>query len=256
MSAARIRLLLRGDDAGATRGTNDALLASARAGLIRNIGFMACAPAFEHAAKLFREPPPGVVLGLHATVTSEWTSSLRWGPVLPREQVSTLLAPDGNFVRTTQALHDSADHEQIIAEVRAQIARARAAGLHLTYLDTHMVFNWLPGMQTRLEAIAAAEGLVMDVPSGGPLHPLSTDPLYTLLDRIGQLAPSAATHRVVFHPATLDDDSRLMFGDTPGHAVAHTRATETAFLTVSATARRLAAMPVDLVTYADLQADA
>jgi predicted glycoside hydrolase/deacetylase ChbG (UPF0249 family) len=252
-STTRPRLLLRGDDAGATRGTNEALLVCARTGLLRNIGLMACTPAFDHAVELFHDLPADVALGLHATVTSEWTSSLRWGPVLPREHVPTLLASDGNFVRSTKTLHEQADHDQIIAEVRAQIAKARSTGLRLTYLDTHMVFNWLPGMQARLEALAAAENLVLDVPSGSPVQSLPAAPLTTLLDRIAAL-PDRGTFRVVFHPSELDPDSLLMIGDTADDTVARQRAAETEFLTTPETAIRLRELGVNLVTYRDLDA--
>lgn len=251
VDAPLIRLLFRGDDAGTTCGTNQALSACARGGMVRNIGIMACAPAFDHAAECFRDPLPGVVLGLHATVTSEWTSSLRWGPVLPRDQVPTLLASDGNFVRSTQTLHESANHDQIIAEVRAQIARARTAGLDLTYLDTHMVFNWLPGIHDRLESLAAAEGLIMDHPNDAGITSLPAAPLDTLIDRIAAL-PTGTIHRVVFHPSTYDDDARLMFGQTPGDSVARSRQAETDWLTDPTTAHALAALPVQFITYSDL----
>jgi predicted glycoside hydrolase/deacetylase ChbG (UPF0249 family) len=248
-----LRLLIRGDDAGVTRGTNNALLACARTGLLRNIGLMACTPAFDHAAELFRNPPSGVVLGLHATVTSEWTTSLRWGPVLDRKQVPTLLATDGNFVHSTQELHAKADHDQIIAEVRAQIHKARNAGLRITYLDTHMVFNWMPGMQDRLAALAAAENLIMDQPSGGPATPLPADPLGTLLTRITQLQP-ATTYRAVFHPSTLDDDAGLMSRQLSADSaqVGRQRAAETAFLTNPETSATLRAYSVTPINYTDL----
>lgn len=249
----RPRLLLRGDDAGSTRGANDALFAAARDGLVRNIGIMACGPAFNHAAKLFREPPPGVVLGLHATVTSEWHSSLRWGPILPPAQVPTLLAPDGCFVHTTSKLHEQAAPDQILAEVRAQLHHARAAGLRITYLDTHMVFNWLPGVHDRLRALAEDEGLVLDCPSDGPLAHLPCEPLDTYLDRVANLA-SGESALTIFHPAHLDQDALLMVAqdsDAPA-AVARARAAEAAFLVAPPTCSRLRGLPVDFITYADL----
>ncbi len=240
--APALHLIIRGDDAGATHGTNDALLACARAGLVRNIGVMACAPAFDHAALLFREPPPGVVLGLHATVTSEWVSSLRWGPVLPRSAVCTLLEPDGTFLRSTQTLHEQADHNQIIAEVRAQIHKARAAGLCLTYLDTHMAFTWLPGMKTRLHELALEEGLVPDQAGTGIHQRLpnatvtSSDPGVEFRSRIEAAAPG--DYVAVFHPAFFDNDAMLMrrSDSCDPDAVGRQRAAEATFLTDPATA--------------------
>ncbi len=247
------RLLLRADDAGCTRGSNEAILACVRNGLIRNVGFMACTPAFDHAAELFRDAPSDVALGLHATVTSEWTTSLRWGPVLPKDQVPSLLAADGNFFDSTLTLHEQADHDQIIAEVCAQISKARAAGLHLTYLDTHMGFDWFPGLQDRLDTLAEAEGLVIDRHSDGMVSSLPASPLDTFLTRATQLDPDT-THRAVFHPSTLDSDALLMVGVDVGDpsAVARQRAAETALLSDSTTAAKLSASNVELITYADL----
>jgi hypothetical protein len=39
---------------------------------------------------------PEADLGLHMTLTSEW-STYRWGPVAPHNLVPNLLAPDGDF---------------------------------------------------------------------------------------------------------------------------------------------------------------
>jgi hypothetical protein len=214
---------------------------------------MACGPAFNHAASLFRNPPANVILGLHATVTSEWHTSLRWGPILPRHQVPSLLAPDGCFVHSTQTLHRQADPEHILAEVRAQIHHARAAGLRIDYLDTHMVFNWLPGVHERIRTLADSEGLVLDEPHDGPLTHLPCEPLETYLDRVAALPPdhSALT---VFHPAHLDQDALLMIAPNSGGpaAVARTRAAEAAFLLNPATIARLQIPSVELITYADL----
>ena len=237
-----LRLIIRGDDAGATRGSNEALLACARAGLVRNVGFMACAPAFDHAAQLFREPPPGVVLGLHATVTSEWNSSLRWGPVLPRDQVPSLLAADGNFVHTTKTLYEQADHNQIIDEVRAQIRKARRAGLRIAYLDTHMAFTWIPGMQARINDLALEEGLVPDQAGANGIHQrlpkakvTSADPAEEFRRRVEAASPG--NYVAVFHPSLLDDDALLMRAadsDDPA-SIGRQRAAEAALLTESST---------------------
>ena len=76
-------------------------------------------------------------LGLHLTLTSEW-KTYRWGSVAPSDKVASLLDPAGTFWSDTQpvAQHDKAD--QVELELRAQVERALAVGIHPTHLDTHM----------------------------------------------------------------------------------------------------------------------
>jgi predicted glycoside hydrolase/deacetylase ChbG (UPF0249 family) len=80
---------------------------------------------------------PDADLGLHLTLTSEW-SLYRWGPVLARERVPSLFDDSGYLyhLETEAAAH--IDVKEAEAEIRAQIARARAFGIQPTHLDSHM----------------------------------------------------------------------------------------------------------------------
>jgi predicted glycoside hydrolase/deacetylase ChbG (UPF0249 family) len=80
---------------------------------------------------------PQADLGLHLTLTSEWTS-FRWGPVTPKDRVSSLLDKDGYFylLETEAAAH--ANPKEVELEIIAQIERARALGIQPTHLDSHM----------------------------------------------------------------------------------------------------------------------
>ncbi len=79
---------------------------------------------------------PEADLGLHLTLTSEW-SSYRWGPVLGRERVPSLLDSSGYLPLESEATAHM-DIKEVEAEIRAQIARARAFGIQPTHLDSHM----------------------------------------------------------------------------------------------------------------------
>ncbi len=80
---------------------------------------------------------PDTDLGLHLTLTAEWKTD-RWGPVESKDKVPSLLDPEGYlWPETTPAVqHIKADEAE--REIRAQVERAIAMGIHPTHLDSHM----------------------------------------------------------------------------------------------------------------------
>jgi predicted glycoside hydrolase/deacetylase ChbG (UPF0249 family) len=80
---------------------------------------------------------PDADLGLHLTLTSEW-STYRWGPIESKDQVPSLLDPSGYLWADTAPAAQHLTAEEVEREIRAQIARAVAAGIHPTHLDSHM----------------------------------------------------------------------------------------------------------------------
>ncbi len=80
---------------------------------------------------------PGVDLGVHGTVNSEW-DGYRWGPVSTREQATGLIDAEGYFHKREPAVWDNADPEAVRIEVESQAERALAAGIDVTHIDTHM----------------------------------------------------------------------------------------------------------------------
>jgi len=80
---------------------------------------------------------PDADLGLHLTVTSEW-KTYRWGPIAPRDKVSSLLGPDGTFWSDTPLVVQHGKPEEVEREIRAQVDHAIAVGIHPTHLDGHM----------------------------------------------------------------------------------------------------------------------
>ena len=96
---------------------------------------------------------------MHATSTSEWNFP-RWRPLLDAGKVPSLCLPDGSLPRDTATLHKQFRLAELEAEVLPQIACLRASGLRPEYLDTHMVFDWLPGAQEALSRICSEEDLL------------------------------------------------------------------------------------------------
>ncbi|MGD2026762.1 MAG: polysaccharide deacetylase family protein [Anaerolineales bacterium] len=105
-------------------------------GLVSSGAVMVPCPWFLEAARL-PQKIPGVDLGVHLTLTSEW-ESYRWGPVSTRDPASGLLDAQGFFYRTTAEVQEFGDPEAVQVELNAQMQRAVAAGIHPTHADTHM----------------------------------------------------------------------------------------------------------------------
>ncbi|HEY6268623.1 MAG TPA: polysaccharide deacetylase family protein [Candidatus Acidoferrum sp.] len=80
---------------------------------------------------------PDADLGLHLALTSEW-KTYRWGSVESKDKVPTLFDPSGYlWPETLPALHNIKP-EEAEREIRAQVERAIALGIHPTHLDSHM----------------------------------------------------------------------------------------------------------------------
>jgi hypothetical protein len=80
---------------------------------------------------------PGVDMGVHATLTSEW-DIYRWGPLSTRDPGSGLLDSEGFLHKTTLAAQENADPDSVLVELMLQIQRAHEWGIDVTHLDTHM----------------------------------------------------------------------------------------------------------------------
>ncbi|MBZ5681837.1 MAG: polysaccharide deacetylase family protein [Acidobacteriia bacterium] len=80
---------------------------------------------------------PDADLGLHLTLNAEWTT-YRWGSVEPSDKVSSLLDPAGTFWSETGQVATNAKPQEAEREIRAQVDRAIALGIHPTHLDSHM----------------------------------------------------------------------------------------------------------------------
>jgi predicted glycoside hydrolase/deacetylase ChbG (UPF0249 family) len=80
---------------------------------------------------------PDADLGLHLTLTSEW-ETYRWGPVESKNRVPSLLDPSGYLFPDTPQAVGTLKPADVEREIRAQIERAMALGIHPTHLDSHM----------------------------------------------------------------------------------------------------------------------
>ena len=129
-------LIVHADDLGMSHSVNAATIKALETGLVNSGSIMVPCPWLSEIAA-FARANPQADLGLHLTLTSEWTS-FRWGPVSSRDKVSSLLDKDGYFRLTESEAAAQADPKQVEMEITAQIERARSLGIQPTHLDSHM----------------------------------------------------------------------------------------------------------------------
>jgi len=127
-------IIVHADDLGETHAVNAAAIKSLEAGSVNSASMMVPCPWFPEIAE-YAKSHPSADFGLHLTVTSERVY-YRWSSVAPADKVPSLLDENGYF-------HHDWEHRQHIqpkeveVELRAQIERALAMGVHPTHLDSH-----------------------------------------------------------------------------------------------------------------------
>ncbi|HEV2826229.1 MAG TPA: polysaccharide deacetylase family protein [Pyrinomonadaceae bacterium] len=129
-------LIVHADDLGMAHSINRASIKGLESGLVSSASIMIPCPWLPEIAAYARTHP-AADLGLHLTLTSEWTL-YRWGPILPKERVPSLVDGNGYLYPTETEAGAHIDPKEAEAEIRAQIARARALGIQPTHLDSHM----------------------------------------------------------------------------------------------------------------------
>ena len=129
-------LIVHADDLGMAHSVNAATIKAFESGLVNSGSIMIPCPWLPEIAA-YAQSHPEADLGLHLTLTSEWRF-YRWGPVLSKDRVSSLLDNNGYLYPTESEAASHVKATEVEAEIRAQIERARAFGIKPTHLDSHM----------------------------------------------------------------------------------------------------------------------
>src|SRR5467141_5001273 len=133
----QVYLIIRTDDAGMSHSVNMGLERLIETGLPVSVSVMFPTPWYQETVDILKRHPE-VAVGIHLTLNSEW-KNYRWGPVLGRTAVPSLVDADGYFFPSSEALHQNhPDLKEVEKELRAQIQRALRSGLTIDYVDCHM----------------------------------------------------------------------------------------------------------------------
>jgi predicted glycoside hydrolase/deacetylase ChbG (UPF0249 family) len=129
-------LIIHADDLGAAHSADAASFDALDRGAVTSASIMMPTPWVTEVATYARAHP-NADLGLHLTITSEW-ETYRWGSVESSDRVPSLLDSTGTFPSDVGPVAIRAKPDEVERELRAQIERALALGIHPTHLDSHM----------------------------------------------------------------------------------------------------------------------
>ena len=132
-----IYLVVRTDDGGMSHSVNMALEKVIASGIPVSVSVMFPTPWYQETVDILKHHPD-ISVGIHLTLNSEW-KNYRWGPILGRTAVPSLVDADGYFFQSVEALHrNNPNIGEVEKELRAQIERALHSGLKIDYVDYHM----------------------------------------------------------------------------------------------------------------------
>ena len=161
-SSARL-VIFHADDIGMSRGSNQAYLALHEAGMVKTGSVMVPCPWANEILTL-AQAKPELDLGVHLTLTCEY-EHYRWGPISQptstnEAEKSGLVASDGRFWTSNEALGHNVHVDAADREVRSQVAYMHSLGIPFTHIDTHMGASLIP----RLSASYVTLGFEYRVP--------------------------------------------------------------------------------------------
>jgi len=217
-----VRLIVRGDDMGYTHSGNEALIKSYKEGIETSVEVIVASPWFPEAVKLLQQNP-GVDVGIHLALTSEW-ENIKWRPLsdCPSLKDSNgyffpMVYPNKNY--PGQSITEN--HwkiEDIEKEFRAQIELALKKIPRISHISSHMnctnLTNEVKGLTKKL---AVEYGIDIDLEDYGVLSAgydgpskTSEEKIQSFIKRLGKLEPGK-TYWFIDHPGIDNEELRSVY---------------------------------------------
>lgn len=214
------KLMLRLDDIGMNHSVNMAMKKVADTKMPFSASVQFACPWYQEAVEILKANPQ-ICVGVHLTLTSEW-KNYRVGPVTGQTGVPSLVDSVGYFPHSTRAFANSGyKPEEVEKELSAQIERALASGLKITYIDPHMgVALSTPALRAITEKLAHKYGLAISTLSTQVYfsetykemwgEPVATKKS-TFLDYVSHKLNKSRPNLMVIHVALQDPEMSALF---------------------------------------------
>ncbi len=217
-----IRLLVRGDDIGFCHAANIGCIESYKSGIVRSVELMVPTPWFLEAVQLLNDNP-GLDVGIHLTLTSEW-SNLKWRPLTSAKSIVDsngyffpMVWPNKNFPPGSSIQEAKWDIKDIETELREQIELALKHVPQVSHLSDHMAFTNLDRRLKQLvEKLAREYGLAVQIYDDSLKRFPGWNGATTLQQRIDYFAWNLerlepGTYIFIDHPAKDTPEMRAIF---------------------------------------------
>jgi predicted glycoside hydrolase/deacetylase ChbG (UPF0249 family) len=256
------KLIVRGDDLGASRSMNLAIMEAAKNGIQTSIEVMVPAPWFPEAVKLLKENSH-LDVGVHLTITSEW-DNLKYRPLTEAKSITN---KDGYFFPfifpNKEYLGQSIQENEfslveIENEFRAQIEMAKKHIRNLSHISGHMgCTRFDPKVKLIADRLAKEYGLYISLEDYNVKNVTYIGPKSSVSDKIKsfkamlQTLKPGETYLFVDHPA---------YNDTELQGISHIGYTDVGkdregvlkTWTDSSVKKMIKTKKIELISYGDL----
>lgn len=249
------RLLVRSDDMASSHAANVSCIDVVKNGISRSVEIMVPCAWFFEAVQMLKQNP-GIDIGVHLTVTSEW-DGVKWGPITASPSLADWY---GNFPATTGEWYNMPwKLDEVEAEFRKQIEMAMREIPNVTHISSHMgAPDVKPELKVLVKKLAAeykliyeTEGLTRIPDFGWNLAQSFQEKETAFIDMLGKLEPGK-TYMFVEHPAD-DSDEMKGYGHKGMETVARDRNWVTQVFTSAKVKKAIQEKGIELIGYQNLK---
>ena len=247
----KTRLLVRSDDMASSHAANKACIDVVKSGISRSVEIMVPCAWFFEAVQLLKQHP-GIDIGVHLTVTSEW-DGVKWGPVTASPSLADWY---GNFPATTGEWYNKPwKPDEVEAEYRRQIEMAIREIPTVTHISSHMgAPDVKPELKALVKKLAAEYKLIYEtegltrIPDFGWGKAQSFEEKETAFITMLDMLEPGKTYLFVEHPA-YDTDEMKGYGHKGMETVARDRNWVTQVFTSPKVIKAIQEKGIELIDY-------
>ncbi|HPG39314.1 MAG TPA: polysaccharide deacetylase family protein [bacterium] len=260
-----IKLIIRADDIGSAHAANIACIKSFNEGIVRSTEIMVPCAWFEEAVLMLNDTP-GLDVGVHLTITSEW-SYIKWRPVACTPSLTgkegyffPFLWTNKNYPPGNALLEADWKVADVEKEFRAQIELVKSKIPAVSHLSDHMgCANITPEVAAMTKRLAIEYNLDIDLEEYGVQYAgeygtkkteTTGDKINNFIDMLNNLQPGIWLF--VEHPA-LDVQEMDGYGHIGYDNVGKDRQAVTDIFTSPLVKEAVAKRGIKLVSYADMK---